>query len=194
MGIQSVGMPVTNDRIIEKFFNSIDERESKEKCWNWISGTKNNGYAFIGFGKHKGPNYYHESAHRLSYRMHYGHDIPEGMCVCHKCDNKKCVNPFHLFLGTQMDNMRDKIAKGRDARGEKHSTATKLKTPKGSQQGQAKLHEKDIPIILEMRRDGMLIRQIAEHFHVSKTCISQIFKGSHWSHVSGIKRRPYRAL
>lgn len=63
-------------------------------------------------------------AHRLAYDRLVG-KIPEGLLVCHRCDNKPCVNPDHLFLGTVLDNVRDKISKGRDARGETHGSRTK---------------------------------------------------------------------
>lgn len=75
-------------------------------CWLWTKGRMPFGYgAIVVNGKTK-------LAHRVSYEAHVG-PIPSGLCVLHRCDVPPCVNPEHLFLGTQLDNMRDKIAKGR---------------------------------------------------------------------------------
>ena len=173
------------DKLVDKFFASVDERESKEKCWNWTGPIHANGYARLAYGKVTGPNFYFESGHRFSYHMHYGKEIPKGMSVLHKCDNRKCVNPFHLFLGTQMDNMKDKISKGRDSKGEKHSLSTKLKTPRGSRNPAAKLKEEDVPKIVQMRNSGMFYKDIADKFGISKVAIRNICIGKTWKHMKG---------
>ena len=78
-------------------------------CWEWIGCKWRTGYGYIRkAGKHI-------AAHRYFYTLHKGFEIPENMCVCHTCDNPSCVNPNHLFLGTQLDNIRDMYAKGRQA-------------------------------------------------------------------------------
>ena len=79
----------------------------KTHCWEYIKKLRKDGYAQIGINGKK------ILAHRLSYTVYIG-EIPEGMCVLHKCDNRKCLNPKHLWLGTQADNVRDTIEKGRD--------------------------------------------------------------------------------
>lgn len=75
-------------------------------CWVWTASKFNSGYGKITFNERQ------MGAHRASWLVFRG-DIPAGICVLHKCDNRPCVNPDHLFLGTNLDNVRDKQAKGR---------------------------------------------------------------------------------
>lgn len=87
------------------------------ECWEWNKGVNRQGYGRIQLINRKGAR-----AHRAAYEVFKG-QIPQGMCVCHKCDNRKCINPDHLFLGTYKDNYRDSKEKGRNAKGEKISQA-----------------------------------------------------------------------
>lgn len=81
-------------------------------CWEW-QGYKRNGYGRITTGSRTDGTRRTSSTHRVSYELEYG-EIPEGMEVCHKCDNPSCINPKHLFLGTRQDNVNDREAKGRN--------------------------------------------------------------------------------
>lgn len=92
-------------------------------CWEWTKGKTGLGRPTIYYGKREGKDL-QQYAHRVSYELHVG-DVPDGLFVCHHCDNPSCVNPDHLFLGTAMDNRRDMVSKGRDPRGEAHSDAIK---------------------------------------------------------------------
>ena len=108
-------------------------------------------------------------AHRVAYELYKG-EIPEGMSVCHKCDNTLCVNPDHLFLGTHTDNMRDKVHKGRAYTGEH----------KGVSNGNAKLTDDDVRAI---RTTKGTCRELASTFGISPMTVSLIKRRLAWAHV-----------
>jgi hypothetical protein len=137
--------------------------KSEEGCWEWIGAKKSYGY---------GNFYFREitmMAHRVSYILHIG-EIPDGMLVCHKCDNPSCVNPAHLFLGTPKSNMDDMKRKGR-ARG----------APAGSEfTPLCKLNKHKVRIIRSMTGTN---EEIAKMFEVSGATVSLIRRYKTWKHV-----------
>ena len=90
-------------------FHSKYKKGRVGECWEWQGSLSPNGYGRIAIGRNKSPVY----AHRIAYVLAYG-DIPIGVQVCHTCDNRKCVNPRHLWLGSQQDNLEDMRSKGRE--------------------------------------------------------------------------------
>ena len=110
-----------------------------------------------------------EQAHRVSYRIHKGH-IPDGMKVLHKCDIPCCVNPEHLFLGTQAENIRDMDAKGR----------RKSAPMPGSKNGNSKLTDDVAKAIYDDPRPQ---RQVAEAFGVSQRLVWNIKHRKTWTHI-----------
>lgn len=91
----------------QRFWAKVNFDFDPDACWLWTGALKDNGYGQM--GNRGQPNVL---AHRLSWQFEYG-PIPEGFCVCHKCDVRRCVRPEHLFLGTVRDNIHDMLKKGR---------------------------------------------------------------------------------
>lgn len=98
-------MPFKAKPIAERLMASVEKTEG---CWLWTGARGKHGYGIITLAPHHRTG----RVHRIMWELHNG-QIPEGMCVCHRCDNPVCVKLDHLFLGTHADNVRDRIAKGR---------------------------------------------------------------------------------
>lgn len=158
------GHEYTKDRI--DLFASLVEVHGYNKCWPWKGHKRGKGYG--GFNIRVNGEWKERYAHRIAWHLNFG-EIPEGMYICHHCDNPLCCNPWHLFMGTKGDNNRDKGMKKR-GRG-----------PIGVDAPLAKLNEDDIRAIRASKRNNYILGEI---FGVNNTTISRIKRGITWKHVT----------
>ena len=147
---------------VDRFWAQLEKGRG---CWNWIGSKDGDGYGQIVVNKSS------MKSHRFSWLIHNG-EIPHKMLVCHHCDNPGCVNPKHLFIGTNKDNMVDAANKGRTLQGAKNHFC-KL----------------TVEIVLEIRRRHLRNHKIngtgplAKEFGVSESCIYKIVSRQIWKHV-----------
>lgn len=132
-------------------------------CWEWEGALGAGGYGVAWSGQ---KNTY---VHRTSWAQHNG-PIPDGLFVLHKCDNRRCVNPEHLFLGTHQDNKADEVAKNRHNHSEHH--------------GRAKLTANDVRYIRSELSAGRSRVSLAKQFNVTTAAIRHIDYGTNWKHVT----------
>lgn len=149
----------------DRFWEKVDQSAGPDNCWPWTAGRGR--YGHFKFRGHQ------VGAHRFSYLMVRG-PIPDGLLVCHTCDNPICVNPRHLFLGTPLDNMLDKVAKSRE------SHKGPRKQIEGTRNGMAKLTPEQVRSI-RGRADSRKI--IAAEFGVSLSLVSAIRNNKIWKHL-----------
>jgi hypothetical protein len=137
-----------------------------DQCVLWERARTSAGYGNIRIGGRTGHNV---KAHRLAYALTYG-AISPGMVICHRCDNPPCINPRHLFMGTTLDNVRDKVVKGRQSRGETNAMS--------------RLTESSVRSIRTRHADGETQRRIAADLAVSEATVSRVINGRLWGHVT----------
>lgn len=147
----------------DRFWAKVDQSGD---CWIWTAAKLGNGY-----GQFKARSYHVVTTHRLSYEMAKG-PIPDGMFVCHTCDNPSCVNPEHLFVGTPKDNVQDMVSKGRAKPGP---------PLRGGANGNATLSEETVR---QIRALPLSYRALSARFGVSKSQIARIKTGVAWSNAA----------
>ena len=148
---------------MEKFLERVDIPRSPQACWEWTGHIKADGY-----GRFHMDGRYHQ-AHRVAWSLRYG-NIPAGMQINHRCRIKHCVNPQHIYLGTQKDNCRDR-GSAYIGRGGGHPAS--------------KLSDTQVMAIKRHLVDGTMSQAaMARHYGVRRSTITAIKTGQNWSHVT----------
>lgn len=150
--------------------------KAKSGCLLWIGTIVPQGYGGVWSG---GKSWL---THRLSWILH-GREIPDGLSVLHHCDVRPCVNPDHLYVGTQTDNMRDVRERNRYARGDKHGSKTHPETVARGETLSKKLTTADVVSIKRRLAAGDIQRAIAVDFGISRSMVGLINTGDTWAHV-----------
>lgn len=144
-----------------RFWSKVTKTEG---CWLWTASKRTSGHGNFKVGRRAIP------AQRVAYELCVG-PIPEGLFVCHKCDNPPCVNPEHLFLGTHADNMRDKVAKGRQS------------APKGEKHRLAKFTDAQVLEVRALYSGGADVLELADKYHVDDMTMCNLLRRKTWRHL-----------
>jgi|TARA_R110000868_G_scaffold96888_2_gene266513 hypothetical protein len=186
MPIQPVApIPPLSSSDINRFWSFIDRREEKE-CWPWMGSKKDKGHGIFSVTDYRVTPAFHKkvSAHRVAWLLATGSD-PSPLFSLHKCDNPPCCNPAHLFVGSNDDNIRDAVSKGRMASGDRHGSRTCPEVQRQAGVKRALLNEDDVRLIKRLRKDGMYQKDIAKVIgKVKPATISAICTGANWSWVN----------
>jgi hypothetical protein len=170
---------------LKRFFLKF---QKSEFCWNWEGNKNYAGYGLLG----------NKYAHRMAWQISNNKLIPKNMVICHHCDNPSCVNPDHLFIGTQKENVQDMIKKNRQVKkdnagqknpmfGKKHSEQSKKKMSEtkkgkfvGSNHPRATINEETVKKIKQMRLDGFTSKKISNELNISFHVVRNVIYGKSW--------------
>lgn len=152
-----------DSRTVSRFWSHVDKR-GPDECWKWL-GSGVDGYGtFTTAARSRGRT---KRAHRISWMMLKG-EIPNGLSVLHRCDNRACVNPYHLFLGTNADNSKDMVAKNRQAKGEAQGCACLT-----------------VEQVLAIRLSTDSNQADAKKYGINSRTVSSVQRRKTWRHVEG---------
>lgn len=195
----------------ERFWDHVS-KGTRDECWLWTASlNKQSGYGNIAADFDANNGQVMLRAHRVSWEIHNG-PVPEGKCVLHKCDTPYCVNPYHLFLGTQKDNSRDMVNKGRGwfqkdtkamrqhlekmlaasaiaRRGKQPPQFTRYRAEhpdwlKGEQSPLHKLTESDVLEIRRLKSLGLSLSKLGKMFCIDPSAVSLIVNHKRWTYLA----------
>jgi hypothetical protein len=153
----------------ERFWLKVEKDANDRGCWEWRASTESTGYGQVHI------NGSDTQSHRYSWKVHNGD--PGEQWVLHKCDNRLCVNPDHLYLGDASDNMDDMWERsGRD------EPEPPVKDPQGESNGRSKLTENDVREIRRRWPDETQ-QDLADEFGLKQASVSQIVRRENWDHI-----------
>jgi len=175
----------------QRFWLKVDRSGREGACWEWLAYRDRGGYGMISVRGRM------VLTHRFAYELTFG-EIPDGLCVCHRCDNPGCVNPKHLFLGTHQENMNDRGTKGRQVTigGENHWTRFHPERVASGDRNGSRLHPESRPAgakhsrpnakltedqVREIRSRTDHQRLCALEFNVPQSTVSRIRSRKSWS-------------
>lgn len=152
--------------LVDRFWSRVFKPNGESGCWEWFGSVNRKKYGVVRSAAA------HLSVHRLSYEWHHSLSLQPEQHILHKCDLRWCVNPAHLYLGSNDDNVRDKVERNRQPR------------QCGEDNGQSRLTVEDIENIRRLRTEGTLQRDIAVLYGTSQAHISKILSGTRWANNS----------
>jgi hypothetical protein len=154
--------------VIDRFWSYVNKQEGQGPngdCWTWTKHIMHKGYGHFMIDKKP------YRTHRLAWKFTYGD--PGISHVLHKCDNRACCNPSHLFLGSNEDNKKDMMTKNRQAKGDQVAH-------RGIEHGMSKLSENEV---LEIRTSSLSVKDICKKYKIGKTHAHRILKRESWKHI-----------
>jgi hypothetical protein len=173
-------IPTLNESDYIRFWSKAELTANPDKCWIWNGTIEKNGYGNVSIS---GIDY---KAHRVAF-VSANKKQPGLLMVCHSCDNRRCVNPNHLFLGTAEDNMIDMVKKGRACDGTwliNHLKKNPHKRPRGSSNKNSKLTES---VVLIIRKEGVAncesYSHLSKKYSISESTVRRVIKRQIWKHI-----------
>ena len=163
IGVKTLEIEVT-EHLKAKFWPKV-KQGAPDECWPWTGSLNSKGYGHFRISKRIAV------AHRVSYTIHFG-PIPQGLFICHRCDNPVCVNPNHLFAGTNRENVDDMLSKGRQCRGEDHQLA--------------KLSDEKIGEIRMRWATRLTQQKLADEYGISVGALNIALYHKTWKHLGTI--------